>query len=150
MKFITFKSKLIIGFLLAFIPSLVLTVVDVYSVNKGNDALAYVYENRVEPTTALQEMDSNLKEIRFRMAGVLLDQMPAAGSRNHLNEVRGKIFEDWENFKKATSENEYNEETRVQISKIDKQIALLPAFLDKLDSAYETDEKSLITPMPVS
>jgi len=65
--------------LLAVIPSLVLTGVDVYSVNKGNDALAYVYENRVQPTTALQEMDSALKEIRFRMAGVLLDQMPAAG-----------------------------------------------------------------------
>jgi methyl-accepting chemotaxis protein len=147
MKFITFKSKLIIGFLLAFIPSLVLTVVDVYSVNKGNDALAYVYENRVEPTTALQEMDSALKEIRFRMAGVLLDQMPAAGSRNHLNEVRGKIFEDWGNFKKATSGNVYNEETRTQIATIDKQIALLPGFLDKLDSAYKTDEKSLIAPM---
>ena len=147
MKSITFKSKLIIGFLLAVIPSLVLTVVDVYSVNMGNDALAYVYENRMKPTTALQEMDGALKEIRFRMAGVLLDQMPAAGSRNHLKEVRGKIFEDWKNFKKDTNENEYSEETRVQISKIDKQIALLPAFLDKLDSAYETDEKSLITPM---
>jgi len=147
MKFTTFKSKIIIGFMLAAIPSLVLTVVDVYSVNKGNDALAYVYENRVLPTTALQEMDSDLKEIRFRMAGVLLDQMPAAGSRNHLKEIRGKIFEDWENFKKATSENDYNEETKTQISKIDKQIALLPAFLDKLDSAYATDEKSVITPM---
>jgi methyl-accepting chemotaxis protein len=147
MKSITFKSKIIIGFLLAVIPSLVLTVVDVYSVNKGNDALAYVYENRVLPTTALQEIDSALKEIRFRMAGVLLDQMPAVGSRNHLREVREKIFEDWKSFKKATSGNEYNEETRTQISKADKQIALLPAFLDKLASAYETDDKSLITPM---
>jgi len=143
----TFKSKLIIGFLLALIPSLVLTVVDVYSVNKGNDALAYVYENRVKPTTALQEMDSALKEIRFRMAGVLLDQMTAIGSRNHLKEVRGKIFEDWESYKKATGGNDYNEETRTQITKIDKQIALLPAFMDKLDSAYKTEEKSLITSM---
>ena len=143
----TFKSKLIIGFLLALIPSLVLTAVDVYSVNKGNDALAYVYENRVKPTTALQEMDSALKEIRFRMAGVLLDQMTAIGSRNHLKEVRGKIFEDWESYKKATGDNEYNEETRTQITKIDKQIALLPAFMDKLDSAYKTEEKSLITSM---
>jgi methyl-accepting chemotaxis protein len=147
MNFKTFKSKLVIGFLLAVVPMLVLTVVDVYSVNKGNDALAYVYENRMKPTAALQEMDSAIKEIRFRMAAVLLDQMPTAGSRNHLKEVRGKIFEDWENFKKATSENEYDDEARTQIAKIDKQIALLPAFLDKLDKAYETDQKSLITPM---
>jgi methyl-accepting chemotaxis protein len=147
MNFKTFKSKLVIGFLLAVVPMLVLTVVDVYSVNKGNDALAYVYENRMKPTAALQEMDSAIKEIRFRMAAVLLDQMPTAGSRNHLKEVRGKIFEDWENFKKTTSENEYDDEARTQIAKIDKQIALLPAFLDKLDKAYETDQKSLITPM---
>jgi methyl-accepting chemotaxis protein len=147
MKSITFKSKLIIGFLLAVIPLLVLTVVDVYSVSKSNDALAYVYENRMLPTTALQEMDSSIKEIRFRMAGVLLDQMPTAGSRNHLKEVRGKIFDDWEIFKKATNENEYSEDVKTQISKIDKQLALLPAFLDRLDSAYASDQKSLITPM---
>ncbi len=147
MNFKTFKGKLIVGSLLSVIPSLLLTIVDVYSVNKGNDALAYVYENRMQPTAALEEMDSDLKEIRFRMAGVLLDQMPSAGSRNHLKEVRGKILEDWPNFKKATNENEFNGDTRTQIAKIDKQIALLPAFLDKLDSAYEKDDKSLITPM---
>ncbi|HTN93190.1 MAG TPA: MCP four helix bundle domain-containing protein, partial [Gallionella sp.] len=142
-----FKSKLIIGFLLAAIPLLVLTIVDVYSVTKSNDALAYVYENRMVPTAALQDMDSDLKEIRFRMAGVLLDQLPSAGSRNQLKEVRGKISEDWDRYKKATNENELNEETRTQIAKIDKQIALLPAFLDKLDSAYASDDKSIITPM---
>ncbi len=143
----TLKAKLIFGFLLAVISSLVLTGVDIYSVNKSNDALAYVYENQMQPTTALQEMDSAIKEIRFRMAGVLLDQMPTAGSRNHLKEVRGKILEDWASFKKATIENKFNEDAQAQITKIDKQITLLPAFLDKLDSAYAADQKSLITPM---
>jgi methyl-accepting chemotaxis protein len=95
----TLKAKLIFGFLLAIFSSLVLTVVDIYSVNKGTDALAYVYENQMQPTSALQDMDSAIKEIRFRMAGVLLDQMPTAGSRNHLKEVRGKILEDWDSFK---------------------------------------------------
>jgi len=147
MYFKTFKSKLILGFLLAVIPMLVLTIVDVYSVNESNNALAYVYESRVKPTSALQEMDGYLKEIRFRMAAVLLNQMPTAGSRVHLREVRGKIFADWANFKKAINENEYNEEAKAQIANIDKQIALLPAFLDRLDRAYETDQISLITPM---
>ena len=143
----TFKSKLIFGSLLAVIPLLGLTIVDVYSVSKGNDALAYVYENRVQPAAALQEMDSNLKEIRFRMAGVLLDQMPSAGSRIQLQEVRGTILADWDDFKKATNENELGEETKAQMAKIDKQISLLPGFFDRLDNAYEKDDKSLITPM---
>ena len=143
----TLKSKLVFGFLLAAISLLVLTVVDVYSVNKGNDALAYVYENQMAPAMALQEMDTDLKEIRFRMAGVLLDQMPTAGSRNHIKEVRGKILEDWETFKKITADNKFDEDATTQIAKINKQIALLPAFLDKLDSAYGNDQKLLITPM---
>ena len=147
MKTLTFRSKLIIGFLMAVIPALVLTGVDVYSVNRGNDALAYVYQNRVQPIAALQEMDSHLKEIRFRMAGVLLDQMPAAGSRNHIKEVRGKILEDWDSFKNATDAYINSDVSKSQIAKINERIALLPAFLDKLDGAYATDDKSKITPM---
>jgi methyl-accepting chemotaxis protein len=143
----TLKAKLIFGFLLSVIGSLVLTVVDIYSVNKSTDALAFVYENQMQPTTALQEIDSSIKEIRFRMAGVLLDQMPTAGSRNHLKEVREKISADWESFKKATQNNKFSEDALKQIEKIDKQMALLPAFLDKLNSAYEKDQKSLVTPM---
>jgi len=143
----TIKAKLIFGFLLSVTGSLVLTVVDIYSVNKGTDALAFVYENQMQPTSALQEMDSAIKEIRFRMAGVLLDQMPTAGSRNHLKEVRGTIIDDWEIFKKSTHDNKFSEDAQKQIEKIDKQIALLPAFLDKLNSAYEKDQKSLVTPM---
>lgn len=146
-NFNTLKSKLILGFVLAIFASLVLTVVDVYSVNKSNDALAYVYENQMLPTTALQEMDSAIKEIRFRMAGVLLDQMPTAGSRNHLKEARGKILDDWATFKAATAANKFSDDAKSQIAKIDKQIALLPAFLDKLDDAYAKDQKSLIAPM---
>ena len=141
------KAKLIFGFLLSIIAMTLLIVVDIYSVHKANDALAYVYENQMQPAMALEEMDSDIKEIRFRMAGVLLDQMPTAGSRNQIKEVRGKIGEDWENFKKSTSGNQFDDKTQEQITKIDKQIALLPAFLDKLDSAYATDQKPLIAPM---
>jgi methyl-accepting chemotaxis protein len=144
---LTIKAKLIIGFVLAISATFVLTAVDIYSVSKGTNDLAYVYENQMLPTTALQEIDSDIKEIRFRMAGVLLDQMPAAGSRNHIKEVRGRILEDWKKFKSATAENAFSDDAKKNIEKIDKQIILLPAFLDKLDSAYEKDQKSLLTPM---
>lgn len=143
----TLKAKLIFGFLLAAAASLILTLVDIYSVSKGTDELAYVYENQMQPTSALQEMDSDLKEIRFRMAGVLLDQMPTVGSRNHLKEVRGKISDNWADFKVKTAENIFSDEAKEQIAKIDKQMVLLPAFLDKLEAAYSKDQKTLIAPM---
>jgi len=142
--FTSLKSKLIMGSVLALIPTLVLTLADIYSVNQGNDALAYVYENRVQPTAALEEMDAAIKEIRFRMAAVLLDQMTTEGSRNQISDVRGKILEDWDFFKKATTDNVRSEVALAQISKIDDQIVLLPAFLDKLDRAYEKNDRAQI------
>ena len=143
----TLKSKLAAGFLLAAIASLVMTGVGVYGVNKGAAALAYVYENRMLPLAALQEMDSAVREIRFGMAAAVLDKMPATGSRNRLREIRAKIFENWANFKKASIDNELGEEASTQIGKIDRQIALLPAFLDKLDRAYEKDQRSVVATM---
>ncbi|MDP2804819.1 MAG: methyl-accepting chemotaxis protein, partial [Gallionellaceae bacterium] len=143
----TLKSKLLISFSLAVLASLILTIVDVYSVNKSNGALANVYQNQMLPTMALQEIDSHVKEIRFRMAGVSLDLMPTVGSRNHLKEVRGKIMSDWDDFKAATANNAFSEDAKTQVAKIDKQIALLPEFLNRLDKAYAEDQKSLITPM---
>ncbi len=147
MNFNTLKSKLIISFLVSVLASLILTVVDVYSVNNSNNALANVYENQMLPTLYLREIDSQAKEIRFRMAGVLLDQMPAVGSRNHLKEVRDKFLTDWDAFKLATLNNTFSADAKAQIAKIDKQIALFPAFLSKLDEAYAKEQKTLIAPM---
>jgi methyl-accepting chemotaxis protein len=143
----TLKSKLMLSFLLAVFATLILTIVDVYSVTKSNSALAKVYKNEMLPTMALQSIDSSIKEIRFRMAGVLLDQMPTVGSRNHLKEVRGKILTDWEDFKAATADNAFSDEAKTQIDKINKKIVLLPAFLNKLDEAYANEQKSSITPL---
>jgi methyl-accepting chemotaxis protein len=81
------------------------------------------------------------------MAGVLLDQMPAVGSRIHLKEVRGRIIDDWTAFKRGTKDNAFSDDAKKQIEKIDKQIVLLPAFLDKLNEAYANEQKTLITPL---
>jgi len=143
----TLKSKLAAGFLLAAIASLVLTGVGVYGVNKGATALAYIYENQMLPLAALQEMDSAVKEIRFGMAAAVLDKMPETGARNRFREIRGRIFENWANFKKTSIDNEYSEEARAQIGMIDRQIDLFPAFLDKLERAYEKDQRSLVATM---
>lgn len=139
------KAKIFLIGLLAGLVSLILAAVNMYSVTQGTEALATVYENQVEPVSALQDMDRSLKEIRFRMAGVLLDQMPAMGSKNQLKEARDSIPQQWTLFKEKTRDNIFSDEARDQIAKIDKQLGLLPAFLDKLEGAYSSDDKKTIT-----
>jgi len=138
------KAKLIGIGLIAVLVSLILSAVNMYSVNQGTAALASVYGSQVEPSSALQNMDRTLKEVRFRMAGVLLDQMPATGSRNHLNEARVSIPQQWTLFEQKTRDNNLNSEAKEQIAKIDKTLAQLPAFLDKLEAAYTTEDKKVI------
>ncbi|MBZ0092349.1 MAG: MCP four helix bundle domain-containing protein, partial [Sulfuricellaceae bacterium] len=143
----TLKAKLLFASLLAILALLVLTLVDIYSVNKSTDALASVFENRVQPTAALQDIDDNLKEVRFRMAGFLLDQMPAVGSSNQLKDARASIPQEWNTFKEKTAGTQFSDDAKAQIEKIDANLATLPAFFDKLDKAYGAEEKPTVSSM---
>ena len=147
MKMKSIKAQLFLGGLLAGLISLILAAVNIYSVNQGTEALATVFEHQVQPVAALHNMDRDLKEIRFRMAGVVLDLMPTVGSKNQLKEARDNVPQEWARFKEKTQGNAFSGEIREQIEKIDKQLALLPPFLDRLDSAYSSDDKNTVAKM---
>jgi methyl-accepting chemotaxis protein len=141
----TIKAKMFFGGLLAALVSLILAGVNIYSVNRGTEALANVYEHQVEPASALQDIDRSLKEIRFRMAGFLLDQMPATGSKIHLKDARNVIPQSWATFKDKTAGNSFAPEAGEQIAKVEKHLGMLPQFLGKLEAAYAVEDKKVIT-----
>ena len=141
---ISIKMRLYIGMGLVLIT---LIGVNIYSVRQGTSALESVYEHWVVPMSQLAAIDANLKDLRFRMAGYLMNQMPAVGNTNQLNEARAKIPERWKEYKERTERNEFSDEARELIGKIDKQIVILVPFLDKLEAAYGADEKKRIYAM---
>ena len=106
------KSKLMLLGIVSVAIGLVLIGLNFFSIQQGNRALSNVYEHQIVPASALQEIDSDLKEIRFRMAGVLLDVMPAVGSRNHLNEVRKRVPEQWALFKAVSNLGNISEDAK--------------------------------------
>jgi methyl-accepting chemotaxis protein len=124
-----------------------LTAVNIYSVESGIQTLSSVYEHRVQPVESIQEIDRDLKEVRFRMAGVLLDQMPAVGSNNQLKEAAQNVPLQWQHFKEAIKGNEASAETRELIAKIDQQMPAFSVFCQKLSAAYETDDANTIKPL---
>ena len=145
MNLTSLKAKTLMGGVLAVLVSMSLAAVGVYSVRQGSRNLESVYVNRIEPASALQEIDKNLKEIRFRMAGVILDQMPTAGSKNHLKEARGEIDKQWATFKERTKANPLSTEEKELITKIDAKLPTLPAIFDKLTAAYDHDDKKAVS-----
>lgn len=109
-----------------------------YGIRQGNTSLQHVYENNLNPLVDLQEIDFLSKEIRFRMAAVLLGQMPSVGSTIHLQEARKVITERWQQFisnADATKKNSDQQELLKKLANtLDKR---WPAILDKLEKAYQ-------------
>lgn len=145
---LSIKVKLFSGTLLAVVIILGLAGMNVYSIREGSSALAEVYERNVQPLTLLQEMDGVLKEVRFRLVAVPLDQMSMKGSRDQLNEARARIPQIWAEFKNKLEIDKLDEQNKEAFEKIDKQIASLDTFLEKLDQIYATNEKEkLMAPL---
>ncbi len=142
---LTLKTKLAAAGLLAVSALAVLAVLDIYSINQSVGALADVYENRVVPVSAIESIDRDLREVRFRMAGVLLDQMPAVGSSNQLQEAVAEIPRQWASFKERTSRDAMSPETAELIRKIDEQIPFFSSFSQKLTQAYASEDKKLVS-----
>lgn len=140
MNKLSIKAQLFGGAILSVIIIFAMAGVNLYASGQSASALAEVYENNVMPLGMLQTMDGHLKEVRFRMAGVLLDQMPIQGSRNNLKEAREKLPQTWLSFKAKTKDGQGKE----HIAKIDKQMEPLLAFLDKLDKAYAAGDKDAL------
>jgi methyl-accepting chemotaxis protein len=136
------KVKLYASMTVALCMLLMMIGVNVYSNRASTAALGSVFENNVQPLMAIQEIEGSLREIRFRIAGVLLDQFPAQGSRNNLKELRAAIDKQWALFLVANRPETKDEEALVD--KLKTNLILLPPIFDKIDAAYgKADKKSL-------
>ncbi len=141
------KSKLMLLGIVSVVIGLVLIGLNFFSIQQGNRALSNVYEHQIVPASALQEIDSDLKEVRFRMAGVLLDVMPAVGSRNHLLEVKKRVPEQWSVFKSVSNLGGISADAKKDIELIEAKLPQFLTFLDRLGEAYAKEERENITIM---
>jgi methyl-accepting chemotaxis protein len=141
---LSIRFRLLVTFVLSLVFLTVLAGVNLYSQQKATAALAQVHDGSVQPLLSIQEIDNGLKEVRFRIAGVLLEQMPSVGSRNHLKETREQLPKAWSEFKAQLVPEEMPAEEKELVEKIDKGLALLPAFFDKLDAAYKGEDKKAL------
>jgi methyl-accepting chemotaxis protein len=110
------------------------------------EALREVYEVQVRPMQELQRIDSTLKDVRFRLAGVLLDQMPVPGSRNHLKAASQEVPQLWASYK--ASQGDAADASQAELrDKIEKGVATATGFMTRLDAAYAKGDKAALTAM---
>jgi methyl-accepting chemotaxis protein len=145
---LTIKAKLFGMTLFTVLIILILSGMNIYSIRQGSSALEDVYENNVQPLAQLQELDSILKEVRFRMVAVPLDQMSMKGSMDQLREAKTRVPQIWAEFKKKIEAVQLDKDNKELAEKIDKQISAIDGFFVKLEGIYASDKKdALLVPL---
>ena len=145
---LTIKAKLFGMTVFTVVIILLLSGVNIYSIRQGSSALAHVYEDNVQPLSLLQEMDNTLKEVRFRMVAVPLEQMSIKGSADQLKEAKTRVPQLWMEFKQKLEGVQLDKDSRELIDKIDKQVSTIDVFFVKLDSLYAANKKdALLEPL---
>jgi methyl-accepting chemotaxis protein len=140
----TIRVRLIALFVLSVSFLTVLAGINWYSQRQTAQSMLQVQKASVDPLLQIQAIESALKEIRFRIAGVLLDQLPTVGANNHLTEARTQINTDWQGFKGAVNLATMPAAEAEQVAALDKGIATLPAYFDKVAAAYKASDKAVL------
>jgi len=105
---------------------------------EGEADLARLYARGLHPVLTLQAMDTHLREVRFRMAAVLGDQMPLPGSLDHLEQFDPKIFAAWSAYRESEALRFASDDVKQVAARIDAGMTTLRTVLDALRSAYAT------------
>nr|WP_231874438.1 methyl-accepting chemotaxis protein [Azoarcus sp. KH32C] len=112
----------------------------------STEALREVYEENVIPLQHIREIHDLLGEIRFRIAGVITDQMPAPGSRRHLAEASEALPKLWTAYRQQSMAAPDGSEEHELTGTLEAGIAKLPALFRKLDESYAAaNDKELLT-----
>ena len=130
---LSIRAKLAVVAIVASAGAITLAGFNFYSGRANSRALERVYEKNVRSLVELQKIDSTLREIRFRAAGVLLDVMPVQGSLNHVREARKDIEANW---RVATADGAENAEEKRLLDAMALGWNVVQATLGKIEQAY--------------
>lgn len=136
----TLRGMLILLAVVSLSSLLVLGGLAIHAAGSGATLLQDVNEQAVEPLMVLQSMERRLKEVRFRIAGVALEQLPTVGSANHLKEARVELPKEWADFHEIVAAQSLPDEEKARLDKIEKGMQGLDALMARLLTAYQGDD----------
>ncbi|MDP1607412.1 MAG: methyl-accepting chemotaxis protein [Rhodocyclaceae bacterium] len=118
---------------------LILGGMAIFTAKSGVARLNEVNTQAIAPLLLLQTIERNAKEVRFRIAGVALEQLSTVGSWNHLQEMQTSIHAAWAEFHQLASTQALPEEEKKRLEEMNARIKDLQALMDKLMAAYKSD-----------
>ncbi|HEX3141723.1 MAG TPA: methyl-accepting chemotaxis protein [Rhizobacter sp.] len=108
-------------------------------------AMASLYEQDIDALIRLQRIENGLLEVRFRAAGVLLDQLPVQGSSNHLREARLALAQQWAGLSGRPDAGFAEGDAREAFVQLKQKWGLVETTLAHLETGYAAKDKNLLT-----
>ena len=108
-------------------------------------ALAQLFEQNGQTLVRMQRIENTLLEVRFRAAGVLLDQLPVQGSLNHLRDSRKELDGLLAEFKPSAALMFTEGEAIENLNKLKERWPVVDATLAKLEQGYVAKNNAVLT-----
>ncbi len=113
-----------------------------YAAWRGIGALEFEHRDSLGPLVALNTISSTLHETSFRLAGVLIDEIPIEGSKNQARDAVAEVARTWRQYSaRAKESGAASPEELELIKKGDSGVEVVDSFYAKLLAAYEKQDK---------
>jgi len=142
---LSIKGRLLLLSVFAVIGIAVVSIVGVASNRISEVALSELYERDTQALVRMQRMENLILEVRFRAAGVLLDQLPIQGSLNHLKETRASLADIWTQASQQGAAFSADAESSAVFKQLTDNWAMVNTTLSKLEQGYSAKDKNVLT-----
>lgn len=131
------KVTLLVSILLVFI--FLLSGAAYYVAHSWQRSLNVVYEQNAEPTQLYMQILESASDVRFRVAAVVADRLPAVSSRKKAEEELARVEETWDKLTRIDfASTRKHEDLRIQAS---QGFQIFRASIRELLELYKRDDK---------
>ena len=118
----------------------------IYAAYRGAEALEYEHKQALQPLVQLGRLNTLMQETRFRLAGVLLDQMPMEGSKNHAHQAARDVPRLWREYLAQSRDGSGQHADKAALQqKGEAGMKTVEAFFAQLSTAYQAKDKDALT-----
>jgi methyl-accepting chemotaxis protein len=142
---LTMKGRLAALAGLALAGVLVLAALAVGSDRVSRGAMETLHQRDQAALVRLQKVENLVLELRFRAAGVLLEQLPVQGSLNHLKEARQQIADHWQALQPLGAALYQEGDAGTAWKQLQDRWTLVEATLGKLEQGYVKKDNAALT-----
>jgi len=108
-------------------------------------ALQSLFERDTVSMAHMQRLENLLLEVRFRAAGVLLEQLPVTGSLNHLRDTRKETAELWKELQPLATQIFTEGDALTEFKQLEAGWEVVDATLAKLEQGYVGKNNAALT-----